>query len=41
MYVDSITKHYEGFNSIKIKTSGLMRDKSIIKRLVTEAVLTY
>jgi HD-GYP domain-containing protein (c-di-GMP phosphodiesterase class II) len=39
MYVDSVTKQHEGLNSIKIKTSGLVRDKSIIKRLVTEGVL--
>ncbi|WP_024611991.1 MULTISPECIES: HD-GYP domain-containing protein [unclassified Pseudoalteromonas] len=39
MYVDSVTKQHEGVNSIKIKTSGLVRDKSIIKRLVAEGVL--
>ena len=39
MYVDSVTKQHEGINSIKIKTSGLVRDKSIIKRLVSEGVL--
>ncbi|MDO6837152.1 HD-GYP domain-containing protein [Pseudoalteromonas carrageenovora] len=39
MYVDSVTKQHEGINSIKIKTSGLVRDKSIIQRLVAEGVL--
>ena len=39
MYVASVTKQHEGVNSIKIKTSGLVRDKSIIKRLVAEGVL--
>ncbi|MEL0634024.1 HD domain-containing phosphohydrolase [Pseudoalteromonas carrageenovora] len=39
MYVDSVTKQHEGINSIKIKTSGLVRDKSIIQRLVSEGVL--
>ena len=39
MYVDSVTKQHEGINSIKIKTSGLVRDKSIIKRLIAEGVL--
>ncbi|MBQ4800230.1 HD-GYP domain-containing protein [Pseudoalteromonas sp. MMG006] len=39
MYVDSVTKQHEGINSIKIKTSGLVRNKSIIQRLVSEGVL--
>ncbi|GAA76678.1 hypothetical protein P20480_3160 [Pseudoalteromonas sp. BSi20480] len=39
MYVDSVTKQHEGVNGIKIKTSGLVREKSIIKRLATEGVL--
>ena len=39
MYVDSVTKQHEGINSIKIKTSGLVRDKSIIQRLVAEGEL--
>ncbi|WP_351089963.1 DUF3391 domain-containing protein, partial [Shewanella sp. S1-49-MNA-CIBAN-0167] len=34
-----VTKQHENISSIKIKTSGLVRDKSIIKRLVTEGVL--
>ncbi|KPZ52222.1 HD domain-containing phosphohydrolase [Pseudoalteromonas sp. P1-25] len=39
MFVDSVTKQQEGLNSIKIKTSGLVRNQAIIKRLVTEGVL--
>lgn len=39
MFVDSVTKQHEGLNSIKIKTSGLVRNQAIIKRLVTEGVL--
>lgn len=39
MFVDNVTKQHESISSIKIKTSGLVRDKSIIKRLVTEGVL--
>lgn len=38
MFVDSVSKQYEGVDSIKIKTRGLVRDKSIIKRLVAEGV---
>lgn len=38
MYVDSVTKQYEGADGIKIKTSGLVREKSIIKRLAAEGV---
>ena len=34
MFVDSVTKQHEGLNSIKIKTSGLVRNQAIIKRLV-------
>ena len=39
MFVDSVTKQHEWLNSIKIKTSGLVRNQAIIKRLVTEGVL--
>lgn len=39
MFVDSVTKQHEGLSSIKIKTSGLVRNQAIIKRLVTEGVL--
>ncbi|AZN31816.1 HD domain-containing phosphohydrolase [Pseudoalteromonas sp. Xi13] len=39
MFVDSVTKQHEGLNSIKIKTSGLVRNQAIIKRLITEGVL--
>lgn len=39
MFVDSVTKQHEGLNSIKIKTSGLVRNQAIIKRLVSEGVL--
>ncbi|MCQ8878116.1 DUF3391 domain-containing protein [Pseudoalteromonas shioyasakiensis] len=38
MFVDSVSKQYEGVDSIKIKTRGLVRDKSIIQRLVSEGV---
>ena len=38
MFVDSVSKQFEGVDSIKIKTRGLVRDKSIIKRLVSEGV---
>ncbi|NMR24812.1 DUF3391 domain-containing protein [Pseudoalteromonas sp. NEC-BIFX-2020_015] len=38
MFVDSVSKQFEGIDSIKIKTRGLVRDKSIIKRLVSEGV---
>lgn len=38
MFVDSVSKQYEGIDSIKIKTRGLVRDKSIIQRLVSEGV---
>lgn len=39
MYVDRVTKQHEGINSIKIKTSGIVNDSSIIKRLISEGVL--
>ena len=39
MYVNSVTKQQESVDGIKIKTSGLVRDKSIIQRLITEGVL--
>lgn len=39
MFVSSVTKQQESVDGIKIKTSGLVRDKSIIKRLITEGVL--
>jgi len=39
MYVDRVTKQQEGINSIKIKTSGMVNDSSIVKRLITEGVL--
>ncbi|WP_273048679.1 MULTISPECIES: HD-GYP domain-containing protein [unclassified Pseudoalteromonas] len=39
MYVDSVAKQHEGIDSIKIKTSGLVRSRSIIDRLVAEGVL--
>ncbi len=38
MFVDSVSKQFEGADSIKIKTRGLVRDKSIIKRLISEGV---
>ncbi|MGS0534830.1 HD-GYP domain-containing protein [Pseudoalteromonas sp. SaAl2] len=38
MFVDSVSKQYEGVDSIKIKTRGLVRDKSIIQRLISEGV---
>ena len=38
MFVDSVSKQFEGVDSIKIKTRGLVRDKSIIKRLMSEGV---
>ncbi|KTF12470.1 HD-GYP domain-containing protein [Pseudoalteromonas sp. H105] len=38
MFVDSVSKQNGGAGSIKIKTRGLVRDKSIIKRLVSEGV---
>ena len=34
MYVNSVTKQQESVDGIKIKTSGLVRDKSIIQRLI-------
>ena len=38
MFVDSVSKQQEHINSIKIKTRGLVRDKTIIKRLISEGV---
>ncbi|WOC26986.1 DUF3391 domain-containing protein [Pseudoalteromonas sp. N1230-9] len=38
MFVDSVSKQHEHINSVKIKTRGLVRDKSIIQRLVSEGV---
>ncbi|WP_404341007.1 HD-GYP domain-containing protein [Pseudoalteromonas mariniglutinosa] len=38
MFVDSVSKQQESVNSIKIKTRGLVRDKSIIQRLIAEGV---
>jgi len=38
MFVDSVSKQQQAVNSIKIKTRGLVRDKSIIKRLLSEGV---
>ncbi|GAB0111387.1 HD-GYP domain-containing protein [Pseudoalteromonas distincta] len=39
MYVDGVTKQQEEINNIKIKTSGLVKDTSIIKRLIAEGIL--
>lgn len=39
MYVNAVTKQQEEINNIKIKTSGLVKDTSIIKRLIGEGVL--
>lgn len=39
MYVDSVVKQRESIDSIKIKTSGLVRNPSIVKRLIVEGVL--
>jgi len=38
MFVDSVSKQHEHINSVKIKTRGLVRDRSIIQRLVSEGV---
>ncbi len=38
MFVDSVSKQQAHANSIKIKTRGLVRDKTIIKRLIAEGV---
>ncbi|WP_300361350.1 DUF3391 domain-containing protein, partial [uncultured Pseudoalteromonas sp.] len=38
MFVDSVSKQQEHVNSIKIKTRGLVRDKTIIQRLISEGV---
>ena len=41
MFVDSVSKQQEHVNSIKIKTRGLVRDKTIIQRLISEGLKSY